>query len=116
MLRSLIRLYLIVLLGGGLAIAFINHYFVQFFHDRVTESQRENIRVDAFLLADYLERHPGAQRAAALAELQKIGGAGFSILTMKDMASLVNRDTLRDLRDGKLVLSADGKDYYLPLP
>lgn len=116
MLRSLIRLYLIVLLGGGLAIAFINHYFVQFFHDRVTESQRENIRVDAFLLADYLERHPGAQRAAALAELQKIGGAGFSILTMKDMAALVNRDTLRDLRDGKLVLSADGKDYYLPLP
>jgi two-component system OmpR family sensor kinase len=36
MLRSLIRLYLIVLLTGGAVIVFVNVSFDYFFHDRVT--------------------------------------------------------------------------------
>ena len=116
MLRSLIRLYLIVLLGGGLAIAFVSHYFVQVFHERITADQRESVKAYTFVLSDYLQRHPGEQRAAALAELQRHGDEGFSLLTLKDVIPLLDRDQLRDLRDGKLVLSMDGKDYYLPLP
>jgi two-component system OmpR family sensor kinase len=116
MLRSLIRLYLIVLLGGGLAIAFVSHYFVQVFHERITADQRESVKAYTFVLSDYLQRHPGEQRAAALAELQRHGDEGFGLLTLKDVIPLLDRDQLRDLRDGKLVLSMDGKDYYLPLP
>ena len=116
MLRSLIRLYLIVLLGGGIAIVFVNEYFSQLFHERVTANQRESVKAYAFVLTDYLQRHPGEQRAAALAELQKHGDQGFSLLTMQDMIPVLDSDQLRDLRDGKLVLSGDAKDYYLPLP
>jgi len=72
MLRSLIRLYLIVLLGGGLAIVFVDQSFSQLFHERVTENLRESVKAYAFVLTDYLERHPGEQRAAALAELKNM--------------------------------------------
>jgi len=116
MLRSLIRLYLIVLLGGGVAIVFVDQSFSQMFHERVTENLRGSIKAYAFVLTDYLERHPGEQRAAALAELQKHADEGFSLLTMKDVIPVLDGEQLRDLRDGKLVLSMDAKDYYLPLP
>ncbi|MFK4446161.1 two-component system OmpR family sensor kinase [Caballeronia udeis] len=116
MLRSLIRLYLIVLLGGGLAIVFVDQSFSQLFHHRVTQNVRDSVKAYAFVLTDYLERHPGEQRAAALAELQQHGEEGFSLLTMKDVIPVLDTEQLRDLRDGKLVLSMDAKDYYLPLP
>jgi two-component system OmpR family sensor kinase len=116
MLRSLIRLYLIVLLGGGLAIVFVDQSFSQLFHHRVTQNVRDSVKAYAFVLTEYLERHPGEQRAAALAELQRHGEEGFSLLTMKDVIPILDSEQLRDLRDGKLVVSMDAKDYYLPLP
>jgi two-component system, OmpR family, sensor kinase len=69
MLRSLIRLYLIVVIGGALTIAFINTSFSQLFHERVTQTERATDRTYAFVLEDYLQRHTGPERAAALAEL-----------------------------------------------
>ncbi|WP_133649526.1 ATP-binding protein [Paraburkholderia flava] len=116
MLRSLIRLYLVVVLCGGLAIAFVNYSFVRLFHERVTENTRDAVKAYAFVLTDYLARHPGAQRADALAELRRHGSEGFSLLTMADVIPLLDDTQLRDLRDGKLVLSLDARDYYLPLP
>ncbi|SDI59226.1 ATP-binding protein [Paraburkholderia phenazinium] len=116
MLRSLIRLYLIVLLTGGAVIVFVNVSFDYFFHDRVTAKVRERTSVYAFVLTDYLERHPGAQRAAALAELQKHRDNDFSVLTLQDVVPLLDAPRLHDLRDGKLVLDRDATDYYLPLP
>jgi two-component system OmpR family sensor kinase len=59
--------------------------FSQLFHERVTANQRESVKAYAFVLTDYLQRHPGEQRAAALAELQKHGDEGFSLLTMQDV-------------------------------
>lgn len=116
MLRSLIRLYLFVLLGGGGALVLVDHFFLQIFHERVTANQRESVKAYAFVLTEYLQQHPGEQRAAALAELQRHGNEGFSLLTIKDVLPLLGHEQLRDLRDGKLVLSLDAKDYYLPLP
>ena len=81
MLRSLIRLYLIVLIGGGLTIAFINISFSQLFHERVTQTERDTDRTYAFVLDDYLQRHVGPERAAALDELKKHGAQDFKLMT-----------------------------------
>lgn len=116
MLRSLIKLYLFVVLGGAVAIAFINYSFPQLFHDRITADARDSEKAYAFVLTDYLQRHAGTDRAAALAALQAHGSDGFSLLTMREVASLLDAKQLRDLRAGQLVLSLNAKDYYLPLP
>ncbi|RKF36057.1 ATP-binding protein [Paraburkholderia fungorum] len=115
MLRSLIRLYLIVVIGGGLAIAFINTSFSQLFHERVTQTERAADRTYAFVLEDYLQRHAGPERAAALAELEKHGSEGFRLMTTDEAAPLVGKRQQRELRDGKLVLDYDTTNYYLPL-
>ncbi|NPT46763.1 HAMP domain-containing protein [Paraburkholderia sp. 1N] len=116
MLRSLIRLYLIVVIGGGLTIAFINTSFSQLFHERVTQTERGAGRTYAFVLEDYLQRHAGPERAAALAELKKHGSEGFRLMTIDAVEPLVGKRQWRELRDGKLVLDDDTTSYYLPLP
>ncbi|EKZ95458.1 MULTISPECIES: ATP-binding protein [Cupriavidus] len=116
MLRSLVKLYLFVLLGGGVAITLVNHSFPQLFHGRVTENVRDSERTYAFVLADYLQRHSGAEREAAIATLLAHGSEGFSVMTMRDVIPLVGEAQLADLRAGKLVLSRNTKEYYLPLP
>ncbi|CAE6685441.1 ATP-binding protein [Paraburkholderia domus] len=115
MLRSLIRLYLIVVIGGGLTIAFINTSFSQLFHERVTQTERGADRTYAFVLEDYLQRHAGPDRAAALAELKKRGSEGFRLMTTDEVEPLVGKRQWRELRDGKLVLDDDTTSYYLPL-
>lgn len=116
MLRSLIRLYLIVVIGGGLAIAFVNTSFSQLFHERVTQTERGADRTYAFVLEDYLQRHAGPERAAALAELKKHGSDGFRLMTTDEVEPLVGKRQWRELRDGKLVLDYDTTNYFLPLP
>ena len=115
MLRSLIRLYLIVVIGGGLTIAFINTSFSQLFHERVTQTERDSDRTYAFVLEDYLQRHAGPERAAALTELKKHGSEGFRLITTDEVEPLVGKRQWRELRDGKLVLDDDTTSYYLPL-
>lgn len=117
MLRSLIKLYLLVVLGVGLSIALINHAFPQLFRERITEETRESFRAFTFVLNEYVQRHPGAQREAALAELRRQAGTRFEILAPEDLAPRLNQDQLNDLRSGKLVLlSMYRQDYILPLP
>ncbi|MFL9869303.1 ATP-binding protein [Paraburkholderia fungorum] len=115
MIRSLIRLYLIVVIGGGLAIAFVNTSFSQLFHERVTQTERGADRTYAFVLEDYLQRHSGQERAAALAELNKHGSEGFRLMTTDEVEPLVGKRQWRELRDGKLVLDYDTTNYFLPL-
>ncbi|MFL6642980.1 MAG: ATP-binding protein [Paraburkholderia fungorum] len=115
MLRSLIRLYLIVLIGGGLTIAFINISFSQLFHERVTQTERDTDRTYAFVLDDYLQRHAGPERAAALEELKKHGAQDFKLMTTDEVKPLVSERQWRELLDGKLVLNDDATSYYLPL-
>jgi two-component system OmpR family sensor kinase len=116
MLRSLIKLYLFVVLGGGASIVFINHAFPQLFHEYVTDEVRENFKPYAFAMAYYLEQHPGALREAALTTLKQRGGSGFELLALQDVAPRLDAEQLNDLREGKVVLSLDAEEYYLPLP
>lgn len=117
MLRSLIKLYLLVVLGVGLSIALINHAFPLLFRERITEEVRESFQAFTFVLNDYVQRHPGAQRDAALAELRRQAGTRFELLTLEDLAPRLNPDQLNDLRAGKLVLlSMYTSDYIMPLP
>ncbi|WP_176058885.1 ATP-binding protein [Paraburkholderia sp. BCC1876] len=116
MLRSLVRLYLVVLIGGAIAIVLINQSFGKLFHGRVTEIERAADSAYAFVLGDYLQRHAGAERAQALAELQKHGRNGFTLLSLADVRPLLSEHSWSELREGKLVLNDDATSYYLPLP
>ncbi|EYC51385.1 histidine kinase [Hylemonella gracilis str. Niagara R] len=117
MLRSLIKLYLLVVLGAGLSVALINHAFPLLFRERITEEARESFRAFTFVLKEYVQRYPGAQREAVLAELRRQAGTRFELLTLEDLAPRLNPEQLNDLRAGKLVLlSMYTSDYILPLP
>lgn len=117
MLRSLIKLYLLVVLGVGLSVALINHAFPLLFRERLTEEARESFRAFVFVLNDYVQRHPGAEREVALAELRRQAGDRFELLTLEELAPRLNPEQLNDLRAGKLVLlSMYTSDFILPLP
>ncbi|KVF76479.1 histidine kinase [Burkholderia sp. FL-7-2-10-S1-D7] len=115
MLRPLIRLYLIVILCVAGSIAFIQFSFDRIFYDRVAQAQRDSLTTYAFVLNDYLERHPGAQRTLALRELAKHGNEGFGFMTMADARAQLSGTPLRDLDAGRIAISYDARDYYMPL-
>jgi two-component system OmpR family sensor kinase len=115
MLRPLIRLYLIVILCGAGSIAFIQFSFDRIFYERAAQAQRDSLTTYAFVLNDYLERHPGAQRTLALRELAKHGKEGFDFVTMADARAQLSGAPLRDLDAHKIAIGYDGKDYYMPL-
>ncbi|WP_175721983.1 ATP-binding protein [Burkholderia anthina] len=115
MLRPLIRLYLIVILCVAASIAFIQISFDRIFYERAAQAQRDSLTTYAFVLNDYLERHPGAQRMLALRELAQHGNEGFDFMTMADARAQLSGAPLRDLDGGKITISYDGKDYYMPL-
>ncbi|WP_175853956.1 ATP-binding protein [Burkholderia anthina] len=115
MLRPLIRLYLIVILSGAVSIAFIQIGFDRIFYERAAQAQRDSLTTYAFVLNDYLERHPGAQRTLALRELAQHGNEGFDFLTMANARAQLRGTPLRDLESGRISISYDGKDYYMPL-
>ena len=66
MLRPLIRLYLVVILFVAASIIFIQLSFDRIFYDRSAQAKRDALTTYAFVLNDYLERHPGEQRKVAL--------------------------------------------------
>ena len=115
MLRPLIRLYLVVILFVAASIVFIQLSFDRIFYERVTQAQRDSLTTYSFVLNDYLERHPGGQRLLALRELAKHGNEGFGFLSMADARAQLSGAPLRDLDAGRIAISYNGKDYYMPL-
>ena len=115
MLRSLIRLYLLVVVFSSMAIGFVEIGFTQLFHTEITSIQRESIKPYAFVMESFIQTHPGSQRTAAMTALKQHGDDGFSVLARGTVPPGLQDEQLQDLREGKLVLSRDTKDYYLPL-
>ncbi|AMU07281.1 ATP-binding protein [Burkholderia cenocepacia] len=115
MLRPLLRLYLVVILFVGASIIFIQLSFDRIFYERGAQAQRDSLTTYSFVLNDYLERHPGAQRELALRELALHGREGFGFMSMADARAQLSGAPLRDLDAGKIAISYNGKDYYMPL-
>ncbi|AZQ50790.1 ATP-binding protein [Burkholderia cenocepacia] len=115
MLRPLLRLYLVVILFVGASILFIQLSFDRIFYERGVQAQRDSLTTYSFVLNDYLERHPGAQRELALRELALHGREGFGFMSMADARAQLSGTPLRDLDAGKIAISYNGKDYYMPL-
>ncbi|MCM3468473.1 two-component sensor histidine kinase, partial [Staphylococcus lugdunensis] len=112
MLRPLLRLYLVVILFVGASIIFIQLSFDRIFYERGAQAQRDSLTTYSFVLNDYLERHPGAQRELALRELALHGREGFGFMSMADARAQLSGAPLRDLDAGKIAISYNGKDYY----
>lgn len=115
MLRPLIRLYLVVIVFVAASILFIQLSFDRIFYERVAQAQRDSLTTYSFVLNDYLERHPGGQRELALRELAKHGNEGFGFMSMADARAQLSGAPLRDLDAGRIAISYNGKDYYMPL-
>ncbi|KVK83504.1 MULTISPECIES: ATP-binding protein [Burkholderia] len=115
MLRSLVRLYLVVVVCGAAAIVFINTSFNRFFYERISSAARETLATYAFVLNDYLERHPGPERRQALRELAKRGNEGFEFISMDAARKMLSAGQQRDLDRGEIAISYDGRDYFMPL-
>ncbi|VWC98288.1 two-component system sensor histidine kinase [Burkholderia lata] len=115
MLRPLIRLYLVVILFVAASIIFIQLSFDRIFYDRSAQAERDSLTTYAFVLNDYLERHPGEQRKLALRELAKHGNERFDFMPLAAARAQLSGEPLRDLDAGRIAISYDGKDYYMPL-
>ncbi|KJK26219.1 histidine kinase [Burkholderiaceae bacterium 16] len=114
MVRSLLKLYLLVMLAAAAAVVAINYTFIPLFHEQFTESERVNRQGYAFVLSEYLAQHPGELRKGALEKLQAHALERFKLADDAELSRLDARQR-QDIADGKLVLSYDAKDYYLPL-
>ncbi|MCQ4438226.1 two-component sensor histidine kinase, partial [Clostridioides difficile] len=55
------------------------------------------------------------QRELALRELAKHGDEGFGFLSMTDARAQLSGVPLRDLDAGRIAISYNGTDYYMPL-
>ncbi|WP_081073014.1 ATP-binding protein [Burkholderia stagnalis] len=115
MLRPLIKLYLIVILCCAASILLIQYSFNRIFYERVAQAQRDALSTYAFVLNDYIERHPGAKRTLALRELAQHGNERFGFATMAYARSQLSGAPLRDLDAGRIAISYDRKHYYMPL-
>ncbi|AOY94818.1 two-component sensor histidine kinase [Cupriavidus sp. USMAA2-4] len=114
MVRSLLKLYLLVMLAAAAAVIGINKTFIPLFHDIITAAERENRKGYVFALQHYLDQFPGARRDEGLRYLQAHALERFDMARATDIARL-DASQQRDLHDGKLVLSRDGQHYYVPL-
>ncbi|WP_296223492.1 ATP-binding protein [Ralstonia sp. UBA689] len=114
MLKSLLKLYAMVVLAAALALIGVNKSFVWLFHDTLTHGEREVRKGYAFVLQEYLGHAPGGDRDAALARLNKNAWEQFNFVDPDTVPGLTAQQR-RDLADHKLVLMTNGKDYYLPL-
>ncbi|EKS9794786.1 MULTISPECIES: ATP-binding protein [Burkholderia] len=115
MLRPLIRLYLVVIVFVAASIVFVQMSFDRIFYDRSAQAERDSLTTYAFVLNDYLERHPGEQRKFALRELAKYGNERFDFMPMATARAQLSGEPLRDLDAGRISISYDRKDYYMPL-
>lgn len=113
MLKSLLKLYAMVVLAAALALVAVNKSFVWLFHDTLTRGEREVRKGYAFALQEYLD-HAGTARDAAIARLNQNAWEKFDLVDPAAVPAL-SADQRRDLAHRKLVLLTNGKDYYLPL-
>jgi two-component system OmpR family sensor kinase len=116
-LKSLLKLYAMVVVAAALALIGVNKSFVWMFHDTLTHGEREVRKGYAFVLQEYLDRADRsgpAGRDAAIARLNKNAWEKFDIVD-PDTVPNFSAQQRRDLADHKLVLMTNGKDYYLPL-
>lgn len=117
MLKSLLKLYAMVVVAAALALIGVNKSFVWMFHDTLTHGEREVRKGYAFVLQEYLDhadRTDPASRDAAIARLNKNAWEKFDIIDA-DTVPDFSAQQRRDLAEHKLVLMTNGKDYYLPL-
>ncbi|HWV06361.1 MULTISPECIES: ATP-binding protein [unclassified Ralstonia] len=117
MLKSLLKLYAMVVVAAALALIGVNKSFVWMFHDTLTHGEREVRKGYAFVLQEYLDhadRADPASRDAAIARLNKNAWETFDIIDA-DTVPDFSAQQRRDLAEHKLVLMTNGKDYYLPL-
>ncbi|CBJ49803.1 ATP-binding protein [Ralstonia solanacearum] len=114
MLRSLLKLYFVILVAVAVAILVAIKTFGWLFHDTLTQSEREARRGYVFALREYLGHASGEARSAAI---QQLNDNALEVFTMVDPATLADlgAEQRRDLADGKLVVVGARKDYYLPL-
>ncbi len=114
MIRSLIRLYFLVVIAVAAAVITIDTTFSILFHDQITRTARESLRGYAFAVSQYLERYEGQARTEAIDKMSRNSHEQFQLLSVDALTNL-NAKQRQDLRDGKLVLGSDINDYYLPL-
>lgn len=114
MLKSLLKLYAMVVVAAALALIGVNKSFVWLFHDTLTHGEREVRKGYAFVLQDYLDHAGSDGRDAAIARLNKNAWEKFDIIDA-DTVPDFSAQQRRDLAEHKLVLMTNGKDYYLPL-
>ncbi len=114
MLKSLLKLYAMVVVAAALALIGVNKSFVWLFHDTLTHGEREVRKGYAFVLQDYLDHAGSDGRDAAIARLNKNAWEKFDLVD-PDTVPGFSAQQRRDLADHKLVLMTNGKDYYLPL-
>jgi len=113
-LKSLLKLYAMVVVAAALALIGVNKSFVWLFHDTLTHGEREVRKGYAFVLQDYLDHAGSDGRDAAIARLNKNAWEKFDIIDA-DTVPDFSAQQRRDLAEHKLVLMTNGKDYYLPL-
>ncbi|ALF86793.1 MULTISPECIES: ATP-binding protein [Ralstonia solanacearum species complex] len=114
MLRSLLRLYLMVLVAISITVFALSRSAGWLFHDTITQGQREARKGYVFTLREYLDRAPGEARHAAIARLND---NALEVFDMVDPATVtdLSAEQRRDLAAGKLVVMSNRVDYYLPL-
>ncbi len=114
MLRSLLKLSLMVLVAGSVAVMALSWSAGWLFHDAITQGQREARKGYAFVLREYLDRFPGEARADAIRRLNDNAAELFDVVDPGMVVDL-SAGQRRDLADGKLVVMTNRMDYYLPL-
>ncbi|BCL95941.1 hypothetical protein MAFF211491_03930 [Ralstonia solanacearum] len=114
MFRSTLKLSLMMLVAGAIAVQALSWSAGWLFHDTLTQGQREGRKGYVFLLREYLDRFPGEARATAIQRLNNNATELFDMVELDTVADL-STEQRRDLADGKLVVMTNRMDYYLPL-
>ncbi|MEQ6351894.1 ATP-binding protein [Ralstonia pseudosolanacearum] len=114
MFRSTLKLSLMMLVAGAIAVQALSWSAGWLFHDTLTQGQREGRKGYVFLLREYLDRFPGEARATAIQRLNNNATELFDMVEPDTVADL-STEQRRDLADGKLVVMTNRMDYYLPL-
>ncbi|MHA6894329.1 ATP-binding protein [Ralstonia pseudosolanacearum] len=114
MLRSLLKLSLMVLVASSIAALALSWSAGWLFHDAITQGQREARKGYVFVLREYLDRFPGEARAAAIRRLNDHAQELFDVVDPDTVVDL-SAEQRQDLVDGKLVVMTNRTDYYLPL-
>lgn len=113
MLCLLFWLYFVVILFVGVLIIFIQLLFDWIFYECGVQVQCDLLMIYLFVLNDYFECYLGVQCEFVLCELVLYGCEGFGFMLMVDVCVQLSGVLLCDFDVGKIVISYNGKDYYM---